>query len=113
MAQSTTDTLSPPHNQAARDNVLRGFRRSDAIFRALTHASAIGVLCILGGVFVALIGGAIPTLREFGLAFFYVDDWNPVTDNYGAVAPIPTAARVRTALATGSPSRHEPSGDRR
>ena len=88
MAQSTTNTLSPSHNLAARDKVLRGFRRSDAIFRALTHASAIAVLCILGGVFVALIGGAIPTLREFGLSFFYVDDWNPVTDNYGAVAPI-------------------------
>lgn len=88
MAQYSISTLSPTEAAVARDKVLRGFRRSDTIFRSLTHASAIGVLLILGGVFVALIGGAIPTLRQFGLSFFVVDDWNPVTDNYGAVAPI-------------------------
>lgn len=88
MAHSTTSSLSPSGSTAARDDVLRGFRRSDAVFRGLTHLSAFGVLCILGGVFVALIGGAVPALREFGLSFFVVDDWNPVTDTYGAIAPI-------------------------
>lgn len=63
-------------------------RREDAIFRTLTFVAAIAVLGILGGVFVSLIGGAVPALSKFGLAFFYVDDWDPVRDNYGAVAPI-------------------------
>jgi phosphate transport system permease protein len=63
-------------------------RREDAIFKTLTLVAAIAVLGILGGVFVSLIGGAIPALSKFGLAFFYTDDWDPVRDNYGAVAPI-------------------------
>ena len=71
-----------------RNRILRGFRRSDVLFRTLTHLSATAVLAILGGVFVSLIGGALPTLREFGLSFFVVDDWNPVTDNFGAVSAI-------------------------
>lgn len=73
---------------AARNRVLRGFAISDAVFRALTHVSAIGVLAILGGVFLSLIGGALPALSQFGFSFFVVDDWNPVTDTFGAVAPI-------------------------
>jgi len=73
---------------AQRERVLRGFRRSDQLFSLLTHASALGVLLILGGVFLALIGGAIPALKQFGLSFFVVDDWNPVTESFGAVAPI-------------------------
>ncbi len=88
MAQRTTSTLSADDGRAVREKVLRGFRLSDTIFRTLTHASALGVLAILGGVFLALIGGAVPTLAQFGFSFFVVDDWNPVTETFGAVSAI-------------------------
>jgi phosphate transport system permease protein len=60
----------------------------DVIFRHLTFFFALLVLVILGGVIVALIGGAAPALRRFGVAFLYTDIWNPVTEKFGALAPI-------------------------
>ena len=60
----------------------------DGVFRALTFLFALAVLLILGGVMVALIDGALPALRRFGVAFLYTDVWNPVTEKFGALAPI-------------------------
>jgi phosphate transport system permease protein len=60
----------------------------DFIFRHLTFLFALLVLLILGGVIVALIGGALPALRTFGVSFLYTDVWNPVTEKFGALAPI-------------------------
>jgi phosphate transport system permease protein len=60
----------------------------DVIFRNLTFLFALLVLLILGGVIVALVDGSLPALRTFGLAFLYADVWNPVTEKFGALAPI-------------------------
>jgi phosphate transport system permease protein len=60
----------------------------DFVFRHLTFFFALLVLLILGGVIVALIQGAIPALRTFGIAFLYTDVWNPVTEKFGALAPM-------------------------
>ena len=79
---------APAEAIASRARALSGLRRNDKIFRLLTHTSAIVVLCALGGIFVALAGHAWPALRMFGLSFFVVDDWNPVQETFGAIAPI-------------------------
>jgi phosphate transport system permease protein len=63
-------------------------RVSDVAFRHLTRASAILVLLILSGVIIALIDGAIPALRAFGFNFLIEEHWNPVTERFGAFAPI-------------------------
>jgi phosphate transport system permease protein len=60
----------------------------DFIFRHLTFLFALLVLLILGGVIVALVDGAVPALRRFGVSFLYADVWNPVTEKFGALAPI-------------------------
>jgi phosphate transport system permease protein len=60
----------------------------DLVFRNLTFLFAFLVLLILGGVIVALVDGAIPALRAFGAGFLYTDVWNPVTEKFGALAPI-------------------------
>jgi len=60
----------------------------DAAFRALTFLFALLVLLILGGVIVALIDGALPALRTFGFSFLVAEVWNPVTEKFGALAPI-------------------------
>ena len=60
----------------------------DVAFRALTFLFALLVLLILGGVIVALVEGAFPALRTFGIAFLFSDVWNPVTEKFGALAPI-------------------------
>ena len=60
----------------------------DAIFRGLTVLFASLVLAILGGVVVSLVYGAWPALRKFGFGFVFGSAWNPVTDDFGALAPI-------------------------
>ena len=73
---------------ASRAHVLRRLRLADAIFRNVTRAAAIGVLVLLGSVIIALFDGALPAFREFGLDFFTTQRWNPVTEKFGALAPI-------------------------
>src|SRR5579862_281659 len=60
----------------------------DTTFHALTAGFALLVLLILSGVIVSLIAGAWPALRHFGIAFIVADVWNPVTEKFGAAAPI-------------------------
>jgi phosphate transport system permease protein len=60
----------------------------DFVFRNLTLFFALLVLLILGGVIVALVEGAIPAFRAFGVSFLYTEVWNPVTEKFGALAPI-------------------------
>ena len=60
----------------------------DTVFYALTVFFATLVLVILGGVIVTLVGGAWPALEHFGFGFFFANVWNPVTDRFGALAPV-------------------------
>src|SRR6202042_912002 len=60
----------------------------DWIFHGLTLFFAGAVLVVLGGVMVALVAGALPALEHFGFGFIVADVWNPVTENFGALAPI-------------------------
>ena len=66
----------------------RGGVIGDVVFRSLTFLFALLVLLILGGVIVALIDGALPAFRTFGLSFVVTEVWNPVTKKFGALAPI-------------------------
>src|SRR6516164_4755722 len=72
----------------ARAKALNRLRIADILFRVLTRAAAIGVLVILGGVIISLIDGSLPALRAFGLNFLVEERWNPVTEKFGALAPI-------------------------
>jgi phosphate transport system permease protein len=63
-------------------------RLGDLGFRALTRTAAIAVLLILGAVIISLISGSLPALRAFGLNFLIEERWNPVTERFGALAPI-------------------------
>jgi phosphate transport system permease protein len=72
----------------SRARALQKLRVSDIVFRWLTKLSAIGVLLLLGGVIVALIEGSMMALRAFGFSFLFEQHWNPVTDQFGAIAPI-------------------------
>lgn len=71
-----------------RVSAIRRFATSDNFFRRLTQSAAVVVLLILGGAIVSLIKGSIPAFQEFGLGFFVTQVWNPVTEKYGALAPI-------------------------
>jgi phosphate transport system permease protein len=66
----------------------------------VTRTSAIFVLLLLGGVILSLILGAIPALQEFGPAFLTTESWNPVTEKFGAVAPV-FGTLITSAIAMG------------
>ncbi len=71
-----------------RAKVLDRLRLGDVAFRHLTRVAALGVLLLLSGVIVSLIAGSLPALRTFGFGFLTTDKWNPVTEKFGALAPI-------------------------
>src|SRR6476469_6032720 len=66
----------------------RRFAFSDRSFSFGTRLSALVVLLVLGGIAVSLIVGSLPALRTFGFSFFTTQSWNPVTEKFGAIAPI-------------------------
>ena len=83
IAANTAETAANKKSTA-----LRRQRLNDGIFRTLTRASAIAVLLLLGGVMVSLIIGAWPAISKFGFGFLTTEVWNPVTEQFGALAPV-------------------------
>jgi phosphate transport system permease protein len=81
------ETVSTIAN-GSRAQTLKRLGRGDDVFRGMTKTSAIGVLIVLGAIFVSLIAGAAPAFQTFGFSFFYTEAWNPVTEKFGALAPI-------------------------
>src|SRR5471030_367545 len=71
-----------------RAKVLQRLRLGDAGFRHLTRAAAVTVLIILVGIIFSLVYGSLPALRNFGVGFLFEESWNPVTEKFGAIAPI-------------------------
>jgi phosphate transport system permease protein len=71
-----------------RGRVLNSLKFSDRAFHWMTFGAAISVLLILGSVIVSLTLGSIPAIQAFGFGFLKSAAWNPVTDHYGALAPI-------------------------
>ena len=80
MDQATAFVIEPRH--AARQ------RLGERLFRGATLAAALLVLLLLGGVAIALFKGAWPALSHFKLEFLTRQVWNPVTEKFGALAPI-------------------------
>ncbi|HEV2284543.1 MAG TPA: phosphate ABC transporter permease subunit PstC [Steroidobacteraceae bacterium] len=65
-----------------------GQRLRERLFRAATWVAAFLVLILLGGVAASLVHGAWPALAHFRLHFLTSEVWNPVTDQYGALAAV-------------------------
>ncbi len=82
------DTSLPDADAGSRAAVLRRLRGTDVAFQALTRGAALLVLALLSGVIIALIIGSVPALQAFGFGFVFSEVWNPVTEQFGALAPI-------------------------
>jgi phosphate transport system permease protein len=65
-----------------------GQRVRERLFRGATFVAALLVLTLLGGVAVSLMHGAWPALARFKLHFLTTEVWNPVTDQFGALAAV-------------------------
>jgi phosphate transport system permease protein len=84
--QSET-TASVSADQPATANPARG-SVVDFLFRGITRIFAILVLSIVVGIVASLLIGAYPALEKFGFGFFVSSEWNPVTEDFGALVPI-------------------------
>lgn len=60
----------------------------DVLFRNLTRISAFGVLALLGAILYSLVEGSMPAIHAFGFGFLTSAEWDPVTDEFGALVPI-------------------------
>jgi len=79
-------------------------RWQDTLFERTTQFFALFVLGILAAILVALAISAWPALARFGPAFFFTNEWNPVTSVFGGLAPIyGTLVTSFIALAIGVP----------
>ena len=71
-----------------RAQITARMRSSDNLFRLITQSAAVFVLVLLGGVIFSLIQGSWLAANTFGLSFFTTEAWDPVTDKFGALAPV-------------------------
>lgn len=71
-----------------RGKILARLAFFDFLFHNATRLAAITVLVVLGGVIFSLVYGSLPAIRAFGLDFLTTQSWNPVTEKFGALAPI-------------------------
>lgn len=60
----------------------------DILFRNITRLSAFAVLVLLVAIIISLIIGSLPSIKAFGFQFLTSAEWNPVTDEFGALVPI-------------------------
>ncbi len=63
-------------------------RLGERLFHGATLFAALLVLALLGGVMIALFHGAWPALAKFKFGFLTTATWNPVTEKFGALAPV-------------------------
>ena len=67
---------------------MRREARAEVAFRRLTFSAASLVLLLLAGVLVSLSVESWPALKTFSWHFLVSQEWNPVTNRFGALAPI-------------------------
>ena len=84
---STNASVAQPI-PASLARALSRLRVNDKVFHSITRIAAYFVLFLLSAIIVSLIIGAAPALQKFGFGFLTSERWNPVTENFGALAPI-------------------------
>jgi phosphate transport system permease protein len=80
--------------------MLRNNALMDAIFRNLTRFFAFLVFSLLAAILVSLAIGGSASIREFGFAFLWTEEWDPVQEKFGALVPI-VGTVVTSAIALG------------
>jgi phosphate transport system permease protein len=61
------------------------FTAPESLFRAGLYGAALSMVLLLLCIFLTLLINSLPSIKEFGLRFFYGKTWNPVTGEFGAL----------------------------
>jgi phosphate transport system permease protein len=73
---------------AAREATAARAGAGETRFRLLALAAALAVLLLFAGVLGALVIGALPAIRAFGLGFITTEAWRPSREIFGGLASI-------------------------
>ena len=79
---STTYETAPPETDLRR----RGIRLGDVLFKGIAIVAALAATVLLGLIAWKVLQLARPAIQHFGLSFVWTDAWNPVTQDFGALA---------------------------
>ncbi len=88
------ETAASDKTAGARSDVTKYFQSktpkssvaSDSLFKALLYGSAVLMLLLLGGIIITLLVESIPAIKATGFSFFTETVWDPVFQEYGALA---------------------------
>jgi phosphate transport system permease protein len=84
---STIDDRAAPRAGLAGTGLeRRGLRLGDTLFRGVALAASAGSAFLLGWIAFKVLDLAWPSIEEFGLSFIWTDAWDPVTEQFGALA---------------------------
>ena len=61
---------------------------ADGLFAFLAQSAAWLTLALMAGIIGSLLVGAAPAIREFGLAFLWTSEWDPVQEKFGGLVMI-------------------------
>ncbi|MEJ2724471.1 MAG: phosphate ABC transporter permease subunit PstC [Deltaproteobacteria bacterium] len=61
------------------------FFQAENLFQRALVLFALAILVLFAGVFLSLLLHSRPSLKAFGLSFFYTKTWNPVSSQFGAM----------------------------
>jgi len=80
-----SSSIEPPVNLTGS-----GRRSSDRVgdvgIQVVTGLAALGTIILIGAIVYVVFHGAWPAIQEFGLSFLTTNDWNAVTNHFGAIA---------------------------
>jgi len=63
-------------------------RVGDPVLKGLSALAALLAVAVIGGIVYEVFHLAWPAISQFGIGFVTTDDWNPVTNNFGAAFAI-------------------------
>lgn len=90
MLEAGTGALTSNTSNADTGRVRPGRRTAmaDMLFRGITRLAALLVLVLMAGILLVLLDQAWPALHHFGWHFFSGTAWDPVTNDFTALASI-------------------------
>lgn len=59
--------------------------RAESVFRKILVLSALAIVVLLTAIFLSLLLQSFPSLKVFGLSFFFSKTWDPVSSQFGAL----------------------------
>lgn len=77
--------LSGVHRSRVKGFRFASFAAPESVFRAVLFGAALCMILLLLAIFLTLLINALPSIKEFGLRFFYGKTWDPVSGEFGAL----------------------------